>query len=657
MKTTLLSILSIILSSSIGLAQWTIDPANPTIVCNATGAQSDVQSIADDEGGLYTFWYDSRTGNNLWDVYAQHYNSEGEAQWEANGREFINYDGRISAFSFVRNNDGSMIFTWAVNNSTVTTDNGVYARKVDGELESIWEEDVKLFDGTSYTNSLASARIVKSMSNYYVSMHGTQIGGSYACRLMKIDGDGNLLWPYNGSTITGMTAMGSYGISSDNNGGVYLYHSTGNGAGAGLRCMLVAGETNIQNLWGAWNGVTTGSLGLGYQYSGIGDADGITFVWQGGGPEGSSSNLYARRIQATNGLLGWNETTKVICGADGEQSRFFWKKSGNNYYISWSDGRPGVVGNYGIYAQKFTVNGIILWEENGVQAANLNTYIPNSAFDLDQNNTMCIAHKSNLGFVAHKVSNDGVVSWGPAGVLALNNAHSPFYEDFNVVYSEDKFVVIGSNDNDIFMNKIHPAPVQVSESVSACNTYTTHGETFESSGVYTIEYHPDTILTLNLTIINNESEIDVDGLTLTAVNDGGFQWYNCDTNQPIEGEDGPIFTATESGSYALQLTNGNCVDMSECIEITIVSVDDLSQSNFFSLFPNPGNEILIIQSSTISSKPTEIKIVDMQGKIVLQKTITATRFELDTKNLEQGIYSIQIITDSMHTSKTWIKTN
>lgn len=657
MKTHLLSFLILMSFFSQVHAQWTIDPANPTIVCGAAGEQSSVQSTADGNGGVYVFWYDERSGNNAWDLYGQHYDADGVAQWEPDGREIINYEGHVASFTFLFENDGNFIFAFAINSSPETTNTGVYVRRIDSNGASIWEDDVKVFDATSYPNSLASARIVKSLDYYYITRHGTEIGGSYSWKAIKIDGDGNLLWPFNGSTPTGMIGLGSYGISSDNNGGFYLYHSTGNGSGAGLRCMLISGESAMQNLWPAWNVVTAGSQGLGYQYSGIGDADGITFVWQGGGPEGTSTNLYARRVQAANGLLGWNEATKVICGVDGEQARFYWKKSGSNYFIIWADGRPGVTGNYAIYAQKFTTNGIILWLDNGVEVANLNTYIPNPEFDLDENNTMCVTHKANTGFVAHKVQNDGTIVWGSGGVVCLSNTYAPFYEDFNTIYSEDKFIVVASNQASVFINKIHPAPVQVSETASACNSYTAHGETYEMSGVYTIEYHPDTILTLNLTIINNEAEVDVDGLTLTAINDGGFQWYNCDTNQPIEGEDGPIYTATESGSYALQLTNGECVAMSECIEITIISVDDVNHSDSFSLFPNPGNEMLIIQSSATPSKPTEIKIVDMQGKTVMHKTFKAMRFELDTQHLEQGIYSIHFITDNVHTSKTWIKTN
>ena len=109
-------------------------------------------------------------------------------------------------------------------------------------------------------------------------------------------------------------------------------------------------------IWGPVN-VLSGTSGLNYQFAGFSDESGITFVWQGNGDGGSSTNLYARRLDP-DGTFAWGGSTTTICAADGEQGRFDCKKSGDNYYITWSDGRPGTEpGNYDIYAQKFDING------------------------------------------------------------------------------------------------------------------------------------------------------------------------------------------------------------------------------------------------------------------------------------------------------------
>jgi hypothetical protein len=662
MKTILLITCLFLFAFSNTPAQFTIDPANPMIVCDATGNQSDVQSIADGEGGIYIFWYDARTGNNQWDVYGQHYDANGTALWEEDGRELINYEGRINLFSFVRLEDDDFLISFTVNFSTVTTDNGVYVRKIDSDGYEVWDGDVKVFDPTSYPNSMGSAHIVKSADYYYISTSGSVIGGSNTCRINKIDADGNLLWPFNGSNITGMNSFGSYNISSDQSGGLYVYASTGNGSGASLRCMRVLGIDNLSTAWPAWVNVTSGTQGLNYQFSGIGDSQGITFVWEGSSTDGTGGNLYSRRLLASTGLLDWNEATKTICGANGGQGKFYWKKSGNNYHIVWADGRPGVVGNSAIYAQKFTANGIILWQENGVEVANLNTYIPYAEFDLDENNTMCVTHKAGPGFVAHKVSADGVVTWGPAGVTTLSNTYAPFYEDYNVVYSQNKFLVVGSKSapgggaDNIYMNRIHPAVVQETQSVTACNEYTIHGETYVETGVYTIDYDPDTTLTLTLTIINNVADFDVDGLTLTAVNDGSFQWYRCDLKSPIEGATGPIYTVTESGLYALQLTNGECVDLSECVEIIITSVDEHQLSESITVYPNPASNMLHIDLSKLNEQPESIALYNVFGQMIWQeKNISNQRISIPVEMLANGSYILQITCEDFSIRKQWVK--
>jgi hypothetical protein len=637
------------------MAQFTIDPNNPTVVCNATLPQKDVQSIADGSGGIYIFWYDSRTGVNLWDVYGQHYDANGTALWEANGREIINYDGPIREFSFVYENNGEFLFAFAVNNNTDVAQNGVYIRRMDANGSPVWEDDVKVFDPTSYPNTLSSARIVKSQNYYYVSTSGTLIGGANTCRIIKIDGNGNLQWPFNGSTIPGLTSFGSYGISSDQSGGLYVYASTGNGSGANLRCMRVMGIDNLSNAWPAFVNVTTGSQGLNYQYSGIGDSQGITFLWEGSGPEGTVNNLYSRRLLASTGLLDWNESTKVICGADGNQTRFYWKKSGNNYYIVWADGRPGALGN-AIYAQKFTVNGILLWQENGIQVANLNSNNAYPEFDLDENNTMCVTHRTVSGFVAHKVSNEGEVSWGPNGVMTLNHTYAPYYDDYNVVFSQNKFITAGSNVNDIFMNKIHPAVVQVGQPVTACNEFTIYGETYNETGVYTINYDPDTTLTLTLTIINNVAEFNVDGLTLTAVNDGAFQWYRCDLKSPIPGATGPTYTVTESGSYTLQLTNGDCVDLGECIEVLIAGTDEQATTSAIQIFPNPGQDYFKVNLGSMRGTPDAIEIYNTYGQLVYRNTVLSSNLiDVSTAALPTGTYMVKLIGKETTVTNYWIK--
>jgi len=662
MKTVLqyIGILMTLLSST-AFGQWNSDPALPIVVCAESGGQNSVQSFPDGTGGIFTFWLDSRSGSIGWDVYGQHYNAEGIPQWEVGGKEIINYEGRVNIFRIISLPNAEFIITWNVQQSPVMANNGIYVQKMNSSGESIWPEDVKVRNDSSYPNGITNVDMVVSAGDYYIASQGVVIGGSDVLKICKIDGDGNLLWPFGGTTPPSMIGLGSFGISPDMNGGVYLYHTTGNVSGASLKCMLVAGVSDLSNQWIAWAFVTAGTQGVGNQYSGIADNTGITFVWQGAGPEGTGGNIYARRLLASNGALGWNETTKLICAADGLQSRFFWKKSGNNYFITWADSRPGVVGNSAIYAQKFTTNGVILWEENGVQVANLNTYIPHPEFDLDENNTMCITHKASTGFIAQKVTTDGVLVWDAAGIIALTNAFAPLYEDFNMVYTGGKFLVVsarsvssGGADN-IYISKVTLPAVQVSETVTACNEYTAYDQTFDQSDTYIIDLQ-DTVVTLVLTIVQNIAEISLEGNMLLSVYDGEFRWMDCNTGEFIESATGPTYVVTENGSYALEITNGDCVSISACVEMIITTTDEKADSHF-QLYPNPGTDVFNLEFHG-NENPVSLRVMDIAGRIVHSERLNNSEIyhSVDLSSAAKGTYLIRIEfeKDRFATTK-WIK--
>ncbi|MCB0820824.1 MAG: T9SS type A sorting domain-containing protein [Bacteroidetes bacterium] len=648
MKNILL-ICSIILLACTGSlnAQWTTDPTAPTVVAAETGSQNSVQSFNDGNNGLYVFWLDTRAGNK--DIYGQHYNATGQAQWAEGGVEFANFEGQVNSFTVLRNSDGSIILAWTVISSTDAAEKGAYVKKIDADGNDVWSGDLKLRDDSAYPNSLGGIRLVKSGADYYVGTSGTLIGGSNQIRISKFDESGSLLWPYGGTVPTGTGSFGSYSMTTDESGGIYVYYSGGNGAGAALYCNHIAGVDDLQTFWASWVNITAGSQGLGYQYSGIGDAGGITFVWVGNGPVGSSTNIYARRYEINSGTQAWNSNTIDLCVADGSQDKFYWKKSGNNYYITWADGRPGVVGNAAIYAHKFTINGVVLWAENGVEAANLNTYIPYPEFDLDEDNTMCIAHlHSGSGLKGHKVKDDATVVWGPGGALIFNTSYSPFYEDFNIVYTGDRFVAVsaksasGGGADNIYLNEIKLPPVEVTENVTACNSYTAYNQTFTATDAYVIEL-TDTVVTLNLTIVNNMADVTVAENEITTVNSGVYSWYDCNQGQLIDGETGPVYSATETGSYALILSNGECTDTSTCIPISFASIDEILNDIKLEVYPNPAVSEIFVSGNPALMQNSVIEIIDLSGKLVYTKNnIQAFPLRVDVSDLKNGLYFIRL---------------
>jgi hypothetical protein len=118
--------------------------------------------------------------------------------------------------------------------------------------------------------------------------------------------------------------------------------------------------------------------------------------------------------------------------------------------------------------------------------------------------------------------------------------------------------------------------------------------------------------------------VTVDGTTLIANATGvDYQWIDCATNQPIPGATDQTFTPTESGSYAVQITDvdSNCVGQSDCVEVTILGTNDFGTDNMISVFPNPASELLNIDLVNVRSEVT-VQIANLAGQIVKRQTIT-----------------------------------
>ena len=122
--------------------------------------------------------------------------------------------------------------------------------------------------------------------------------------------------------------------------------------------------------------------------------------------------------------------------------------------------------------------------------------------------------------------------------------------------------------------------------------------------------------------------------TFTANASGAtYQWINCDIDQPIIGETGQSFTATENGSYAVDITINGCTERSACIEVNSLSISDNSNDPTFSIYPNPTSDLI-----TITVPVNKVVIYNLAGKKVKEE-ISRT---FSVKELPAGVYFLNI---------------
>lgn len=184
------------------------------------------------------------------------------------------------------------------------------------------------------------------------------------------------------------------------------------------------------------------------------------------------------------------------------------------------------------------------------------------------------------------------------------------------------------------------------DTIHACGLYTWRGHTYTTSGIYkdTIPNNAgcDSLLSLNLSITHVNATVTVLNNVITADSIADtYQWIDCQTNLPIQGEIGKSFTATApSGTYAVIETKNGCADTSVCKTIIITAIASIDK-NKLHVFPNPGTGIYTL---SLPDNATVI-LVNLTGEIIYNEQLPKGNHSLDLIKTANGVYMLHVITN------------
>ena len=156
------------------------------------------------------------------------------------------------------------------------------------------------------------------------------------------------------------------------------------------------------------------------------------------------------------------------------------------------------------------------------------------------------------------------------------------------------------------------------------------GNIYTDSGIYTAileaENGMDSIVTIELTLsgqLSNNLYIS-DGIIYAEQQDSDYQWFKCDEDQPIDGENSKSFKPDEPGDYYVKISNPDCGEViSDCITFSyVLSVENKILHNY-NLFPNPSSDELNIDLLR-PYRNVEIRLVDMLGRVMIKDTYNNT---------------------------------
>lgn len=143
------------------------------------------------------------------------------------------------------------------------------------------------------------------------------------------------------------------------------------------------------------------------------------------------------------------------------------------------------------------------------------------------------------------------------------------------------------------------------------------------------------------------SNLNTETPTLTSSSVTGNQWFK--DAGAISGATAPVYNPTTVGAYTVKVTNNSCESLvSDAFVIIVTGIENEMGGNGFRVYPNPANEILMIDWRGFSpDSEIQVKIVDMVGRTSANKTMVTSQTSVDVRNLARGQHIFHASQNSM----------
>jgi hypothetical protein len=103
-------------------------------------------------------------------------------------------------------------------------------------------------------------------------------------------------------------------------------------------------------------------------------------------------------------------------------------------------------------------------------------------------------------------------------------------------------------------------------------------------------------------------------------------------------------TATANDRYAVELTENNCVDTSDCVDINTVGIYESTALKGIEVYPNPSSgKYNVLFNETLSD--VSINILDIQGKLIQSSRYSNAESIVLNVTGKPGVYLLEVISD------------
>ena len=369
---------------------WT---SNGVPVVVAANNQWAFQAIPDGNGGLFVVWQDERNGFANRDIYAQRFDSNGNALWTANGVVVCDAADNQLLPSLISDRAGGIIVSWD-DERLGNPNSDIYAQRLDDNGNILWAANGIVVNAEVDRQGL-TRMIPDSNFGAIIVWNDARSGvvGESDLYAQRINSAGSRLWAASGVQISSMAgAEYNQVIISDDNGGAIIAWPDESGSSVDEDIYIQRVDATGNLLWAAGGvPVVTAQFSQVFNSDSIvsDGANGAIVVWEDyrAGPlMFDELDIYAQHINSSGNALwandgipianvnGYQENPEIISDAQG------------GYLITWDDWRPSNL-NSDIYVQRLNSSGTALWQDNGILITNAvnDQFTPQISLDLNNN--------------------------------------------------------------------------------------------------------------------------------------------------------------------------------------------------------------------------------------------------------------------------------
>ncbi|MEO9952999.1 LamG-like jellyroll fold domain-containing protein [Nonlabens sp.] len=148
---------------------------------------------------------------------------------------------------------------------------------------------------------------------------------------------------------------------------------------------------------------------------------------------------------------------------------------------------------------------------------------------------------------------------------------------------------------------------------------------------------------IDLTVTQNN------GILSSQQSGASYRWVECANNRAITGATSSSYSPTAIGDYAVEVTFNGCTQLSDCVSVNALSMENHALNNL-KITQNPSQN-LSFNGMTLEN--AQISIHTLSGKELLTTTVSESQIIKPT--IATGLYIVSVTQDNASKTFKWIK--